>query len=1393
MDILVSEGYDIIYYNTASFAPPEEKGYRFIAYPSVADGYDAGNIKAGITYFQFAGLLIDTTAGLMDFLLAEGAREKPDVIFHSHLAVWGKLIARHFGLPAVNLNTVIVMDRQVMLPYFRKLRQGAKPEVTNMIDAVGILRKRSLFTSLGFADLSDLWDVYVNKGELNICLFPDFLQPERNLLDKSYVFTGCPFDHRPAEEEKTLVYMAMGTILNEDISFYRWCISLLEEMELPALLSVGNKIDIGSLRPVKDFVKVVRFTDQPEVLKRSRLFISRGGMASLLEAIQTLTPMIVIPIIPEQRLNAEKVAELGIGLNLSGPVVDEQALRAAILEILGNAAAYRQRLSSLAKEMDPIAARRSLLQTVNEFFQPATVVDLFLRQVKAAPDAIALWSEEEELTYCRLDERSSQLALRLRAAGVQRGGAVPVLMAHGVGMVIAMLGIMRLGGAYVPVDPDYPEERLTYLLQDVGGRVAVSDPEYSGRLSAMPVVIVIDSADEKTAPVDRQPMNSLPARQDDAYIIYTSGSTGRPKGVVVGHGQLYRYLLDIRTNMELEECHSYAMLGTFAADAGLTAIFSALCFGGRLDLLQVKKMSSRERLRTHFSSHPIDCYKITPSLLGLLLQDADMEVILPRKRLILGGESCPWQLAFRVHALLPERCVLYNHYGPTETTIGVLTYRFPHNKEEFPAVIPLGRPLAHVQTCLLDAKMQEAEPGSAAELYIGGELVAKGYLNQPELTAARFLQYQHHGTPGRVYRTGDLVRQLPDGNIAFLGRADDQVKIRGYRIELQEVEQAILAAGHVKNCLVLCRENTIGWKRLVGYVLPDQGYDRAALLTLLRSRLPGYMIPGSWVEMTEWPLTFNNKTDRQAFPATDAEDALITEVGGDTQTVLKNIWSRLLECEVLDTEVELFALGGDSLLLMKLAFEVERLFHIPIPVAELIHNLTIDRMAAWLDGKTATAATAEPTMTTDFDPRQVSLAQRNFFLHKRLHPGESFPNSSICFQVTGELDVQRLEMALEKVIEMHDGLRTAFFLERGQVVRQVCEKAALSLTLVRSEREDIDEEINRMTQPFDFGKPPLMRAFLIRLPGGKKYFYLDMPHIVSDGQSMQVITEDLAGQYNNGCTGGYRPGFTDFQKYFHAYQHSRQYQKDTAFWKERLRNEDILMRLGSPNPWPQPRLAGSGITMTLPAETAGRLNELTRQQGVTRFQFFLAIYYLLLYRVTGQPGLTVMIPVHNRYDKGSERIVGLLANVMPVRIDIEAGWTMAHLLAHCKGRLLTAAAHQQFPFEKMLEMHTRNGGDAKTIMQTFFGWHAVAENYRFGQALFRLHIPSRNKENLPLSVALFDTDPAPTIRFSALLAAYSPTSLKAMAARYIRLLKLILIKGTDTLLSRIEDETASIF
>ena len=432
-------------------------------------------------------------------------------------------------------------------------------------------------------------------------------------------------------------------------------------------------------------------------------------MASVHEAIHTATPASHnYPMIPEQQITAERISDLGIGIAfLQPPKLSVHTLKEAILDILSDSAKYIRQLKVLAAAGSSLSAQVKARLAIDAFLRNRlaaadTVVSLFVRSAEATPDAMAVRSPDVQLSYRDLHEQSSRLARTLRDSGLRGNEPVAIIMAPCTDIIVAILGVLKSGGCYIPIDPDYPAERIGYILKDSAARIIVSNrPSIQRcRLSEAFAIVWVDEP-EKMPVVDFTP---LAEAAEAAYIIYTSGSTGKPKGVIVEHRQILRHVLDVFARLELIDCRNYAIWGTFSADAGLTAVFAALCFGKALHILDIKAHTPFKALIRYVEAYPIDCYKITPSLLNTLLQNQEARAILPAKRLILGGEACPRMLAEQVYGLLlPAGCKLYNHYGPTETTVGVTTYAFPASIQDWPpATIPLGQPLPCVSAHLLN-------------------------------------------------------------------------------------------------------------------------------------------------------------------------------------------------------------------------------------------------------------------------------------------------------------------------------------------------------------------------------------------------------------------------------------------------------------------------------------------------------------------------------------------------------------------------------------------------------------------------------------------------------------------------------------------------------------------
>ncbi|WP_432328221.1 non-ribosomal peptide synthetase [Mucilaginibacter sp. P25] len=526
-----------------------------------------------------------------------------------------------------------------------------------------------------------------------------------------------------------------------------------------------------------------------------------------------------------------------------------------------------------------------------------TVVDLFESQVLLSGSSVAVVYEGESLSYSELDARSNALGHYLRSRGVREDTLVGICIDRSLEMIVGLLGILKAGGAYVPIDPDYPQDRIAYMLEDTGSRLLLSSSRVSAGLSMVTEaeIVELDRDWAKIASYGSLPVERSLQPTHLAYVIYTSGSTGTPKGVMVEHRSLIDHLLGLISESDLKNCKSFALIATYVADAGYSILFSSLILGGTLHVLSEEILLDGRRIKNYVNHHSIDCLKIVPSL--WLFYANEGNYFLPRTTIIFGGEAFPGTI-INLLLVLAYRGEVYNHYGPTETTIGKCIHRIDLNGNY--QIVPIGKPFSNTEIYILDKAGRVQPVGVPGELYIGGAGVARGYLNRPELTSERFVPNPYSKDRGsRLYRTGDQGRWLADGNIEYLGRLDDQVKIRGYRIELGEIESVLQQCPGVQQGVVLARPDAQGNRRLVGYVVAGEGYDQEVLRTYLQSKLPEYMVPSLWVELASLPLTSNGKTDRRSLPDPDLSlvrgnyEAPVTEL----EEQLAQIWQELLGVE----------------------------------------------------------------------------------------------------------------------------------------------------------------------------------------------------------------------------------------------------------------------------------------------------------------------------------------------------------------------------------------------------------------------------------------------------------------------------------------------------------------
>lgn len=579
---------------------------------------------------------------------------------------------------------------------------------------------------------------------------------------------------------------------------------------------------------------------------------------------------------------------------------------------------------------------------------PPCFLAQFAQQVHQRPDHMAVVCDSQQLTYQDLDQRANQLAHALQQRGAGPDIPIALYLNRSVDAMVALLAILKAGSAYLPLDPALPTAGIAYRLQDAQVPLVITQVELMDRLPAdSPDSILVEAGEQAGYPT--LALSHKVAPEHLAYLIYTSGSTGKPKPVAVEHRQLMTYVQGIIERLALPAGGSYASVSTLAADLGHTMLFPSLCQGGTLHLMTTEQVCDRKAFTDYCQQHPIDCLKIVPSHLQALLRGTDSGDVLPRKRLILGGEVCRWSLIETLMALNAD-LPIFNHYGPTETTVGALTY--PVTPESFSeaisANVPIGKPLAGVQVYLLDSQLQPVAVGVLGEVYIGGQTVSRGYLHRPELNAERFSMVTLPGDrTERLYKTGDRARRLPDGALEFLGRVDQQVKLHGFRIELGEIETILAQHDDIKEVVAMVREDQLDNPILVAYVVTasEMPVDSAPLRQHLQTQLPDYMIPSLFVGLKALPLTPNGKVNRQALPIPEKVRPELSQnfiaPKTDTEIAIAAIWCEILQLETVGVTDNFFDLGGHSLLATQVLSRLREAFQIELPLRRLFDARTI--------------------------------------------------------------------------------------------------------------------------------------------------------------------------------------------------------------------------------------------------------------------------------------------------------------------------------------------------------------------------------------------------------------------------------------------------------------------
>ena len=964
--------------------------------------------------------------------------------------------------------------------------------------------------------------------------------------------------------------------------------------------------------------------------------------------------------------------------------------------------------------------------TESEYSRHSSIHELFEAQAASTPSAPAVRYQDDCLTFQQLNEQSNQLAHFLRGKGVGADSLVGLCLDRGTTMMVAVLAIMKAGGAYVPLSADHPKARLAQQLE--GAQALITEAKFECRMPAHAGhTILIDRDRHLWAAAPSANLDSVTTPESLAYVIYTSGSTGTPKGVGVRHRNLVNYTEFIQRRLELEKFSEplhFATVSTLGADLGNTCIYPSLVSGGCLHIIGYDVAADGQRLGEYMEKYPVDVLKIVPSHLTALLSSGDGPGVLPRKYLILGGEAFTPALMENI-AAAGGSCEVLNHYGPTETTVGSLTLRLKDFdwKNNASQTIPIGRPIANTRVYVLDAHGEPVPIGVAGELYIAGEGVTAGYINQPERTAERFVPEHFRLDPkSKMYRTGDLVRMLPDGNVEFLGRVDDQVKIRGFRIELGEIEAVLLQHAGVKQAAVLALADERGDKSLAAYVVASADADE--LRRHLLENLPDYMVPSVIVALPKMPLNANGKIDRQALPKLeDVRAAAKESVAPRTpsEEVVASIWEEVLKRDGLGVEDNFFEIGGHSLLATQIASRLREHFKTPVPVRAIFESPSIAALAKRMDSARREEQGMVPPPITPV-PRNggvpLSFAQERLWVLDQIEPNNPLYNIPRTLRMRGPLRTDVLEKAINEIVRRHESQRTSFAIKDGDPIQVIAPALTIPMTIqdltsfpegsreAEARRLAVEEAIC----PFDLSTAPLVRAHLFRLAEGDHVLQLTMHHIISDAWSAGIFLQELGVLYEAFCAGGSSPlpeltvQYADYAVQERLWLRGDALERQLAFWRERLKGVPAVLELPLDHQRPTTRtFAGACEMLHIPTDRVNALKDLARQEGATLFMALMAIYQAMLSKYSGEEQIVVGTDLANRTMPETERMIGFFINLLAVRTDLSGNPTFRALLGRVREGLLESYAHQEVPFPKIVhEVQPERSASHNPIVQVLF-------------------------------------------------------------------------------------------
>lgn len=1061
--------------------------------------------------------------------------------------------------------------------------------------------------------------------------------------------------------------------------------------ELSPLIEIKGLFDIDSREELFDTIVVIEnyplnklLTDQNTVLQIQSYSMHEMTNYDLVLSV-SITDVLNLSFVHNLgRLSKEIVAQIA------------QHFQMLLASILINYDKPLANLTMLTKN-----EIRNYLTTFNQsesqYPRDKLVYQLFELQAEQTPNNIAVIYKGQSLSYGELNARANQLAWKLRRSGIISDSLVGIMLERSPEYIVGILGILKSGGAYVPIDLDYPGERIEYIIQDSQIDILLTQ---SRNFHNFPYVSkIVDLDDEMLEEEDTRNLYNQTKSSDLAYVIYTSGSTGTPKGVMVEHRALLNYIYWGSKVYVDQKPMSFPLFTTISFDLTITSIYTPLITGNKIIIYHDNQNDLL--IQTILKENQVDILKVTPSHLKII---KDMDNCQSRiSKIIVGGEQLKTDLAKQIYESFGKGVQIYNEYGPTEATVGCMIYKYDYETDKR-YVVPIGAPIDNMRIYLLDQYGSPVPENAIGEIFIGGIGVARGYLNKSELTIQRFLESPF--VPGeKLYRTGDLARRFPEGIIEFIGRNDKQVKVRGYRIELEEIAGQLIQHDDIQDAIVVVRQRD-DEEYVCAYIESNLSLSLKELKAYISKFLPKYMIPSFFVQVENFPLTINGKVDISQLP--DSFEKLTIKEGvsvnptNKVEEKLIQITARILNLDpqILDLNSNFYQLGGHSLKAVRLKSQIYKEFNIDLPLIDLMESDTLQDVADKLHVGKYQMYKPIPRIVED-DYYEISSAQKRIWILSQIEDASLSFIMSDSYVFEEAIDIDHFKKAIGTIIERHESLRTIFVDILGEVKQKILTKDQFNFQveiLDLSQESNVTKKIKYLLEIekntlFNLAKGPLLRAKLICLTDAKYLFIFSLHHIIADLISCNILRNEVLQIYNaykNGRSHALEPlkiQYKDYVEWENNRLKSGELQELEEYWLNKFRNGFNIVEL--PIDFPRPALQthnGETITFKLSAEQFRRIKSFSRANDATIFITILTVVDLLLYFYTGQTDIVLGTPASVRDHPDLENQIGIFLSTLALRTQFSEKDNFIQVLNKVKKVVFEAFQHQSYPFDQLIEI-----------------------------------------------------------------------------------------------------------